>query len=35
MTDDQKEKIKELRLQGMEYKGIATIVNLFRDSVIV
>ena len=33
MTNEQKEKIKELRLQGMGYKGIANIINLSRDSV--
>lgn len=33
MTEEQKEKIKELRLQGVGYKGIANIVNLTRDSV--
>ncbi len=33
MTNEQREKIKELRLQGMGYKAIANVVNLTRDSV--
>lgn len=33
MTVDEKEKIKELRLKGMGYKGIANILGLLRDSV--
>lgn len=33
MTGDEKEKIKELRLKGIGYKGIASILGLSRDSV--
>lgn len=33
MTLEEKEKIKELRLKGMGYKAISTIVGLSRDSV--
>ena len=33
MTDEQREKIKELRLEGMGYKAIATSLGLSRDSV--
>ncbi|WP_411679868.1 RNA polymerase subunit sigma-70 [Clostridium thailandense] len=33
MTSDEKEKIKELRLKGMGYKGIANLLGLTRDSV--
>ena len=33
MTVDQKEKVRELRLNGMGYKGIANILGLSRDSV--
>lgn len=33
MTVDQKEKIRELRLKDMGYKGIANILGLSRDSV--
>lgn len=33
MTVDEKEKIKELRLEGMGYKAIATLLGLSRDSV--
>lgn len=33
MTDEQREKIKELRLEGMGYKAIATTIGLTRDSV--
>jgi endogenous inhibitor of DNA gyrase (YacG/DUF329 family) len=33
MTVAEKEKIRELRLKGMGYKGIATLLGLSRDSV--
>ncbi|MEG0848206.1 MAG: RNA polymerase subunit sigma-70 [Niameybacter sp.] len=33
MTQEQKEKIKELRLEGLGYKEIATVVGLSRDGV--
>ncbi|WP_035288016.1 helix-turn-helix domain-containing protein [Clostridium sp. KNHs214] len=33
MTAEEKEKIRELRLKGMGYKAIATILGLSRDSV--
>lgn len=33
MTNDEKEKIKRLRLEGMGYKGIANLLGLTRDSV--
>jgi endogenous inhibitor of DNA gyrase (YacG/DUF329 family) len=33
LTGDEKEKIKELRLKGIGYKGIASILGLSRDSV--
>ena len=33
MTSDEKEKIRELRLKGMGYKGIANLLGLTRDSV--
>ena len=33
MTQDQKERIKELRLEGLGYQAIARIVGLSRDSV--
>lgn len=33
MTVDQKEKIRELRLKGIGYKGIANILGLSRDSI--
>lgn len=33
MTTDEKEKIKELRLKGMGYKAISTLLGLSRDSV--
>ncbi|SHH59043.1 RNA polymerase subunit sigma-70 [Clostridium grantii] len=33
MTADEKEKIRELRIQGMGYKGIASTLGLSRDSV--
>lgn len=33
MTADEKERIKELRLKGMGYKGIANLLGLTRDSV--
>lgn len=33
MTTDEKEKIKELRLKGMGYKAIASLIGLSRDSV--
>ena len=33
MTLDEKEKIRELRLKGTGYKGIASLLGLTRDSV--
>lgn len=33
MTAEEKEKIRELRLKGMGYKGIAGLLGLSRDSV--
>lgn len=33
MTQDQKQKVKELRLEGLGYQAIARIVGLSRDSV--
>lgn len=33
MTADEKEKIRELRLKGMGYKGIAALLGLSRDIV--
>ena len=33
MTADEKERIKELRLKGMGYKGIVNLLELTRDSV--
>lgn len=33
MNVDQKEKIRELRLNGIGYKGIANILGLSRDSI--
>ena len=33
VTDDEKKKIRELRLKGIGYKGIATSLGLTRDSV--
>ncbi|MCI1478710.1 hypothetical protein [Clostridium beijerinckii] len=33
MTDEQKEKIKQMRQQGIGYKQIANEIGLSRDSV--
>lgn len=33
MTEQVKEKIKELRLEGMGYKAIATMLGISRDSI--
>ncbi len=33
MTEEQKKKIKELRLEGLGYKAIANILGLSRDAV--
>jgi endogenous inhibitor of DNA gyrase (YacG/DUF329 family) len=33
MTDYEKEKIRELRLKGIGYKGIAALLGLSRDSI--
>ena len=33
MIDEEREKIKKLRLKGMGYKGIATLLGISRDSV--
>jgi endogenous inhibitor of DNA gyrase (YacG/DUF329 family) len=33
MTSEEKEKIRELRLKGMGYKGIAALLGLSRDNV--
>lgn len=33
MTDEQKKKIQELRLEGLGYKAIANVVGVSRDAV--
>jgi len=33
LIDEEKEKIRELRLKGMGYKGIAVLLGLTRDCV--